>query len=353
MPFNYSFTCPRCGFKTFKNIESHTCPICGEPLLIELTRASLINRVFLPKLGVRVHLGEGSTPLVTLGKHGIYLKLEYMNPSGSFKDRGASLAISRALELGKKLVIEDSSGNAGLAYAVYAAYSGLRIRVYVPKDAPPGKLNAIRAVGADVVKADTRNLAREMALKDEEGYYVGHTLNPFFIEGVKILGLELAEEVPLVDTLVVPVAAGTIAIGVWKAFKELKEVDRAPRLPKLIAVQVCGYDYLSKYLKTYYLSTCGEPSKLADGLRLTDVPRTQQIVNVVRESQGFLVVVVDDLIGRYWRELLSMGLIVEPTSAVAYAAARELRRELGEKVVVPLTGSGLKYLPTLDVVSAR
>ncbi|RLG82149.1 MAG: threonine synthase, partial [Thermoprotei archaeon] len=301
-----------------------------------------------PRLGHYVTLGEGGTPLVRFSS-GVYLKLEYMNPTGSFKDRGAALAISRALDLGCGVVVEDSSGNAGIAIAAYAGRAGVKARIYVPSDIPRGKHAILKMLGADVVRAGTRDEAHEAAIRDRGGCYVGHVVNPFFIEGVKDLALELVNELggpP--KAFLAPTASGTLILGVWKGFKELKELGVIDELPRLIAVQACGYSTLKGYVNHYELG-CDRPSRIADALRLTKVARLAQIVGAIKETRGFLVVVGDEPALNALKELWRAGVAAEPSSALAYAAATHLiaNNLIDKPVVVPITGSGLKYVDML------
>jgi threonine synthase len=302
-----------------------------------------IPETLLPRIKPQVTLGEGKTPTLRF-KNNILLKLEYLNPTGSFKDRGASLAISRALSLGKKIVIEDSSGNAGLAVSAYSARAGIKAFIYVPSDIPEGKYRLIKAFGAEVIKAGTRNEAHEKALKDKRGYYIGHTINPFFIEGMKDFFLEILKDVDLLGALFIPVASGSLLLGVWKAINELLELGLIEKIPALITVQACGYSTLDKYVETHYLE-CTEPSKIADALRLTIVPRIQQIAEAVRKSNGFNVVIGDKEALKALKTLYSNGFAPEPSSSLAFAAAIRYSSEFDGNIIVPLTGSGLKYLP--------
>jgi threonine synthase len=340
--------CPRCGIELDLLAKQHTCPRCGEPLLlkVELRVPEGEGLESLVPGGLKlVTLGEGRTPTVELGNY--LFKLEFLNPTGSFKDRGASLSISRALKLGFRMVIEDSSGNAGISTAAYSARAGLKARVYVPKDAPQGKLRLIRAFGAEVVTSETRDEAHKRAVSDTSGFYVGHVVDPFFIEGIKDISLELYSVRRDLEVVVVPVASGTLFLGLLKGFEELRELGLIDEVPTLIPVEACGYSKLRGYLRSVYLE-CAESDKslLADALRLTIVPRLRQIVEgALRAKAPYVAVVGDRAIGEALKELYSLGLPVEPSSAATYAAAKYVAKDLSTRVVVPLTGSGLKYVP--------
>ncbi len=335
--------CPKCGevFKASPN--TYRCPKCGEPLLV-------VGEGAVPHPKLRTFtLGEGNTPIIRRGKY--LFKLEYLNPTGSFKDRGAATAVSYVMNEGINEVIEDSSGNAGIAYSCYGGAAGLKVRIYVPSDVPEGKYAIMRACGAEVVRAGTRDEAHAAALSDSSGVYVGHTINPYFLEGTKVLAKELVGQLgknALRNAVIfAPVASGTLILGLWKGFKELLQGGEIDHLPRVVGVQACGYDYLRRLggLKVTELE-CRAPTTFADALRLTKGERGMQSFMAVKELSGELVVVGDTPAKEAFRELVRMGFLAEPTSSLAYAAAKYYVAE-GEvdEAVVPLTGSGLKYIP--------
>ena len=347
---NYPFKdlvlkCPKCGKEYEPEPGLYRCPECGEPLLVES------GKEFIHPSLKKFSLGEGKTPTIRKGK--IFLKLEYLNPTGSFKDRGAATAISYLLSSGvSKALIEDSSGNAGISYSCYSNAAGFRVKIYVPSDVPEGKYAIMKGCGAEVFKAGTRNDAHKAALKDTEGIYVGHTINPYFIEGTKAIAKELLEQlgrnILQESTIFTPIASGTLILGLWKGLKELVSVGELTELPKVIAVQACGYDYLSSLgsLKTNKLSCKGEKTEFADALRLTKGERGLQSFNAVKELSGELVVVGDSVAEVAYKELVRSGFLIEPTSSLAYYAAKHYMSEgLINYAIVPLTGSGLKYIP--------
>lgn len=338
--------CWRCGFQTEYEPGLYVCRNCGEPLLVRSDFHESLRRegTLIPQELRIVSLGEGKTPLIR-GREGIYLKLDYLNPSGSFKDRGAATAVSEALNRGCRLIIEDSSGNAGISYSAYAGRAGIKARIYVPYDAPLGKKNLLKALGAEVIEAPTRDEAARLAVSDMEGCYVGHRINPYFLEGMKDLALELVRELGEVDYVVCPLASGTLLIGLWKGYGELIEAGLIKRAPKLVAVQACGYESLAKYYKPY-MNVCRSRAQLPDGIRLTDAPRLQHVAEILKETEGLYTVVDDNLTLPYLRELWREGIVAEPTSAYGYAVARELmnERSISGKVVVILTGNGIKHV---------
>lgn len=303
----------------------------------------------MPFPHARVSLGEGLTPVVKsrlLGKTVVF-KLEYMAPTGSFKDRGASTSITRARVLGVRGVIEDSSGNAGVSYAAYSSAARLRARVYVPRDAEQNKKTLIASLGAVVVEARDREEASRLArgAQDDEWMYVGHPTDPFFLEGVKTIAYEVQEQLGWdgVSDVIIPVASGTLLLGLWKGLLELLELGVVTRLPRVHVVQAEGYDPVHQAVKRGgAVVRGGGASRLADGLRVRSPPRLREIVDVVLRTRGEAVVVGDNEILEAVKELYRMGFVVEPSSATVYAALKKLRGFVGETVLLPLTGTGLK-----------
>lgn len=303
-----------------------------------------------------VSLGEGLTPLINasfLGKN-VYLKLEYLNPTGSFKDRGSAVAVSKALEFGARAVVEDSSGNAGISIAAYAAAAGIKARIYVPRDAPEGKKSLIRSLGAELIEAPSRAEAGKMAI-DSVGpseVYVGHAWNPWFLQGTKTLAYELLDQLGHVpDAVVLPVSAGTLLLGLWIGFNELLNLGLINKMPRLYAVQAQGF--ASLYEKMHGESM-KEPTKLADALRVSNPPRLEQLVNAIRRSNGDVLVIMDDELLQSWKLLLRRGFIIEPSSAIVLPGYMKLLNSnylsKDDEVVIVLTGSGLKYIDIMSKI---
>ncbi|RLG72828.1 MAG: threonine synthase [Thermoprotei archaeon] len=311
-----------------------------------------VKQEYVPKIPV------GGTPLAKryLGAN-VYFKMDYLNPSGSFKDRGAYVTLAKVKELGCQEIIEDSSGNAGIAFSLLARTADIKANIYIPKKAPEGKKRFLKLLGANVVKVEgSREDVNKEALKAErkgKGVYVGHWWNPFFIEGLKTIAYELWEQLgEKIDYIFTPVGSGGLFLGIFKGFLELKNMGTIPTIPKLVAVQAQGYCSLCEKLGLSYETK--ERSKLADGIMILKPPRLSEIINAIRKTEGFCVVVSDKEIVLALKELINMGFIVEPTSATAYAAFKKSFSEnlVGESsnVVIVLTGSGLKVLDKLNSV---
>lgn len=303
----------------------------------------------LPPLDPSVSMGEGWTPLVRSRSGGPLYKLEYLFPTGSFKDRGSVLVMTEAKNLGHRTVVQDSSGNAGASIAAYAARCGIGATVIVPRDITEAKKKQIEFYGAtlEVVDGD-RMAAASMALSlSETTYYASHIWNPLFLEGTKTVAFEIWEQLGFraPDVMVVPAGNGTMLLGAFKGFKELLQRARIRRLPRIYAVQSsrCAPLYAE-------LNQTGERTfrdTVAEGIAVTAPPRMKEMVDALRVSRGDVVVVDDDdILAEEERLALEEGFLVEPTAAAASAAERFLRARgmfpSEELVVVPLTGSGLK-----------
>jgi len=312
-----------------------------------------------------ISLGEGFTPLVETQVYGtkIHCKLEFLAPTGSFKDRGTAVLVNILRWLGVKRVVEDSSGNAGASLAAYAARSayyaarsGIEAEIYVPAYASPNKLAQISVYGAKLVKVEGRREKASQAAQEaaaQGAYYASHYYNPFTLEGLKTIAYEiweqLSERAP--DNLVLPVGQGTLLLGAYRGFKDLLPVGLIERLPRLFAVQAepCAplYEAYQQGLDDALLMPSAPIEKnetVAEGISTARPVRGRQILAAVRETGGAVLAVSDEETLRARDELARHGLYVEPTSAVAIAALLQLRGLIGpeELTVVPLTGSGLK-----------
>jgi threonine synthase len=280
-------------------------------------------------------------------------KLEYVSPTGSFKDRGAATTIARAVACGADRVIEDSSGNAGTAIATCAARAGLDATIYVPADAKERKRRAIERVGADIVRvegtrADVTTAAIE-AVESGEGWYASHAWNPAFYAGTATFALELAAQcdwrVP--EAVVCPIGHGTLFLGAYRGFRALRAAGWTDRMPRLLGAQAAGYAPVVARLDDRTDPTepgdPNDPNDLADGIRIREPVRIEAIVEAIEATGGDAIAIDAGTTREEHDRLGRAGFDVEPTCAVAPAALREYRergavRE-NEQVVVPLTGS--------------
>ena len=299
-----------------------------------------------------VTLGEGCTPLVTPITPNIHFKLEYVMPTFSFKDRGSSAAISYVRHLSKRRkirgIVEDSSGNAGASIVAYASYIGLECRVFVPKQSSGRKVKQIEQLGGHVEKVEgDREEAARMAQAVKEPYiYVGHAWNPYFIEGIKTLSYELTEQLKwnTPDIIYVPAASGTLLLGLIYGYKTLMESGVVEKIPKIVAVQQQEVQPIYEAFN-YLPRSRSLENGIADALNVRNPPRLSEIVTELRKVGGDVKTVRRTEITRAARELGLMGMHVEYSGAVAYAAFRKVMEEAiyeDRQVVVVLTGSGLK-----------
>ena len=369
----FTITCRACG-RTVPPQPWTWKHSCGSPLNLSMDvgrervlscRIGAANglRRFAPVLPLAVlpDTAIGDTPMLTEDIEGVHVtfKLEYLNPGGSFKDRGAYAAVARCVELGFDSIVVDSSGNAGIAMARMGLRLGIGVDVFLPDWTPEGKKRLLRLLGARVHECKGDRMAVHTAAVEFSGKgaaYVGHWWNPYFIHGVKTMAYEVVEQMPTVDYVVAPVGAGTVLLGLHTGFSEIAAAGLLPRMPRLVAAQAAGFAPVCVELGAGQPG--GETSRLADGIAIADPPRRQQIVAAVRDTQGFGVVVDDAEISRALGWLVATGYIVEPTSAVALAATFEAihrgRIPKGSSVLVPLTGTGMKVLEELtEVVSGE
>jgi len=300
---------------------------------------------------VDLTMGEGMTPLVpSPGRPDVQLKVDYLTPTGSFKDRGAVLLAALAQQLGVPRIVADSSGNAGTAVAAYAARAGIPCDIYVPASTSAGKVAQLRAYGATVhqipgSREDTAAAAAVAA--DRPGtFYASHVYHPFFLHGTKTYVLELWEQLDgsLPDTLVLPVGNGTLVLGAYLGSRELLQQGLIERLPRIVAVQAAGCAPLAR--EFHDEPSIPDTGTIAEGIAIARPARGAQIVNAVRDTGGTIMTVTDHQVRAAHADLARHGLYVEPTSAVCWAATADLA-DVG-RAVVPLCGSGLKSKPPTD-----
>ena len=362
----YKIVCQKCG-KTLPSDRWHWQDSCGGALdvsfdfeeksfqdLVDVKQQSIRRYAqFLPVRDLPL-MHVGWTPVVSRVIAGVDVnfKLEYLSVGGSFKDRGAYVSVAKARELGAKGVIVDSSGNSGIGFALMGLASvGIDVHVFVPSNAPQGKRQLLRLLEANVheINGDRMQVNRAAVEAEGEAVYAGHWWNPYFIEGVKTIAYEAQEQISDVDFVMAPVGSGTLLLGLHKGYEELGSFGALRRMPKIVAVQACGYARVCEDLGAW--KVCAGRSKLADGIAILDPPRRGQIVKAIKSTGGYCVIVDDEEIELSLEELTRFGFIVEPTSAAAYAALRKSMEiglvKRGDRVLLPLTGSGLKMMDEL------
>lgn len=297
-----------------------------------------------------VSFDEGFTPLVEesfFGKN-VLLKLDHLFPSGSYKDRGATVLISKAKELGITKVVEDSSGNAGAAIAAYCAKATIQCHIYVPEKTSPGKLQQIVQYGAKLHKVPgSREQTAQVALQQAKTtYYASHYWNPYFFHGTKTFVFEVVEQLgwKVPDLLIVPVGNGTLLYGAFIGLKELQQEKIIDSLPKIIGVQAenCApLDSAWRNKRTIIQYRTSKPT-IAEGIAIENPRRETDIIQAVEETNGDIITVPEKEIIDALHTTLRKGYYIEPTSAVAIAGVKKYSFGKNTLVVVPLTGHGLK-----------
>ena len=297
-------------------------------------------------------MNEGFTPLEELEFDGnrALIKIDYLFPTGSYKDRGATVLISKMKEWGVQKVVEDSSGNAGSAIAAYCAKAGIECEIYVPQNISSEKTVQIRAYGANLIKVQgsrerTAAVAMEAASKIP---YASHCWNPFFLHGTKTFAFEVWEQMgwKAPDVLVLPIGHGTLFLGAYLGFKELKEAGMIKRIPRLVGVQSASCAPLYQAFKKGWRETRPIEKKetVAEGIAIAEPVRGRQILEAIRETGGEILGVTEREIRMALEEMGRKGHFIEPTSAATIAGLKKYfrKKRRRETVVSTLTGTGLK-----------
>ncbi|PKV76105.1 threonine synthase [Pontibacter ramchanderi] len=382
-----SLTCSNCG-ALYSPFEKQTVSACCQmPLLAGyapdvlpekealLTREGTMWRYLemLPVLHKEniVSLGEGYTPILQLANlarkyelRSLLLKDEGQNPTGSFKARGLSMAISKAKEHGVEGCIIPTAGNAGVAMAAYCAKAGMRATVVMPRHTPKAFRDECYWYGAEVVQVD--GLINDCAAKVKELNTAGELLDvstlkePYRLEGKKTMGYEIAEQGnwQLPDVILYPAGGGTGLIGIWKAFREMKKIGWLPedaKLPRMVAVQA---ENCRPLVETFYgrqanaQNYMGKPT-IANGLAVPRPLGEQLMLQTLQESGGTAISISEQEMITGLKELgSSEGLFVAPEGAAVWMAARKLLDtgfiQYDEEILLLNTGSGQKYMENLS-----
>ncbi len=376
--------CSACEKKYDASVEQHLCT-CGKPLLARYDLRRAAATLTLENLRARprtlwryaevlpnddpVSLGEGMTALIPAKRLGasipcgqgglqrLYVKDEGLNPTGSFKARGMTAAVTRAKHLGAKALAAPTAGNAGGALAAYAAAAGLPAVIVMPADAPAANVIECQAFGAKVVKlngliSDCGKYVTER--KDREGWYDVSTLKePYRIEGKKTMGYELWEQFggKLPDVILYPTGGGVGLIGMCKAFDEMQEMGWIGEgRPRMVAVQAEGCAPIVKAWEAHENSAAffQNAATIASGLRVPGPLGDLLILSMLRQTKGTALTVTDEEMLKAGRELASLeGIFAAPEGAATVIAARKLAAsgwiKPHESVVLFNTGTGYKY----------
>jgi len=386
MTFAKEIVCPRCQRRFPLGKALNLCP-CGSPLLVRYDLGKIKRvvkksdlkgrpatlwryRELLPLSSDRhcVSLGEGFTPLLEakrlakeLNIRRLWIKDEAQNPTGSFKDRGLSVAISLAKELGIKKVAVPSAGNAGGSLAAYAARAAMEAHVFMPGDTPRANIFEVEKYGARLTLVDglIHDCGRVLAERQaSEGWFDLSTLKePYRVEGKKTIGFEIAEQLDwdLPDVIVYPTGGGTGLIGMWKGFNELEEIGWiAEKRPRMVSVQAAG---CAPIVRAFHegeekARPWANARTIASGLRVPQGVADFLMLRAIRESMGTALSVSDqEMVSGIDRVGRLEGLFFCPEGGAGVAALRRLVQERwirpSETVLIFNTASGLKYMDVL------
>jgi threonine synthase len=357
----FELRCIKCREHQSATIARLNCVKCNG--LLEISYYQDVSKV-APRLPLnlpssQLTLGEGNSPAVhfkvlgeELGLEVLWAKLEYLSPTGSFKDRGSSVLISAAREEGVVEFVEDSSGNAGASLSAFAAAAGMTAHIFVPATTSENKLNQIRVYGATLHTIEgPRQAATESAqamVDQEDILYLSHNYSAYFAEGMKSFSYEVTAIVGTdIEHIVFPVGNGSLLVGAHKGFDELVKANVLGITPKLHAVQALAISPIVAAINKKVWSWNPSERTVASGISVSNPPRIEQTVNAIRASGGAATSVADKDILRWQHEIATKeGVFCEPTSAAAFAGLEKLIKQgvipKGSKVLVPVTGSGLK-----------
>ncbi|HEY7577516.1 MAG TPA: pyridoxal-phosphate dependent enzyme [Acetobacteraceae bacterium] len=362
---------PRTG-ETFPLAQPRWCGADRAPLLLtplpgiartqiaSTTRSLWRYRAALPmQVDDPITLGEGCTPLIRCALHGapVLLKCEWFMPTGSFKDRGASVMLSLLRAQGVRAVLEDSSGNGGAAVSAYAAAGGLHATIMAPASTSPAKTVQMRAHGAavELIPGTRQDTADAAVRRSATVFYASHNWHPFFLHGTKTLAYELWEDLGFraPDNIVTPCGAGSNVLGCEIGFSELLRAGEIEVLPRIFAAQPanCG-PIAAAFLAGVDGPVAAEVRPtIAEGTAIAQPVRFAEVLGTLRETRGGAVMLSEQEIAAATLALARIGIYVEPTSAQAVAAFGKLL-EAGtitpeQTTVLVLTGSGLKATPRI------
>ena len=356
-------TCATCDFAYPEEGLPHLCPRCGGVFGIkridlpgEQALESGIPGIWrfeptfpLPGGAKPVYLGEGGTPLIEreIGGKRVAFKLENLNPSGSFKDRGTAVLTSFMVSRGVSEVVEDSSGNAGASLAAYSSAAGIKSHIFVPESASGPKLQQMTASGAHVVRIPgPREAAHQAALayvEEKKLPYASHALLPMGIAGIATIAFELAAQLgQMPGTLIAPVGHGSLFLSLLLGAQALCAQKPGITPPVMVGVQPANCAPLAARWENKAFSGC-QGASLAEGTQIAAPVHGEQILRMLRPKTDAIRAIAEEELLPAYNELARMGFYVEPTSAMVWSALMELIVGLPEPVVLVFSGSGLKF----------
>ncbi|QQG39727.1 MAG: threonine synthase [Candidatus Aenigmatarchaeota archaeon] len=291
-----------------------------------------------------ITMEEGGTPLLQSKTHNLWFKYEGENPTGSFKDRGSTVEITHAKELGVSRVLCASTGNMGASVAAYASRAHMQAEIWLPKGTPPVKTRQIKAYGGRVVRyGRTYNETLEKTFELAKRAYLAGDY-AYRLEGQKSVAFEIADQLKwrVPDYVVVPVGMGTLAFATYKAFAELEALGLTSRMPRLVAVQAAGCAPVVQAFEknSHMIIQVNNPRTIASAINCGYPNYGHEVLRALRKTKGLAVAVTDKEIIAAQRALGKEGIFAEPGGAASYAGF--LKAGLKGSVVCVVTGSGLK-----------
>jgi len=377
---NRFLRCIGCGKKFPENDIVYACPKCSNLLEVVLPLDEMdpkkLRKAFnsrplsvwrykelLPRIGSRtpVSMNEGGTPLhrcsrlsEKIGAKNLYIKFDGMNPTGSFKDRGMTVGVTKAKDLKVKTVVCASTGNTSASLAAYSSLAGLKCIVMIPSGMIAlGKLSQAMMHGATVfaVKGNFDD-ALDLVMKSsrELGLYVLNSVNPFRLEGQKTAAFEICDQLGCApDSLVIPVGNGGNNAAYWKGFSEFKDLDLSRSSPRIYGIQAEGAAPIARAFakKTNKIEPIRNPETIATAIKIGNPANWLKTMNAIRSSKGTSIAVPDEEIISAQKMVAQMeGLFVEPAAAASIAGLIRLldtgEVDKREKIVCVATGHGLK-----------
>ncbi len=371
--FIESLECIRCGEEYSPKKIRYRCK-CGGSLDVSYDYSQISKKLNWQKLKSRnfdhhrykefypvlqnqnyVSLGEGGTPLIKastigakLGLEELYFKIEGMNPTGSFKDRGTCVEIGKALDFGKKHIAVASTGNMGSSIAAYCARAGVEANIFTPREVPEIKMKQMKSHGANIIKVDgdyAKAADRAFQAHEERGWYLMGDY-AYRGEGEKSVGFEIIDQIHA-DKVVLPVGNGTLLHGTWKGIKEMQKVGLANERPKMVGIQASGCSTVSKAFKEDLeeVPEVENPDTVAGAIACGDPLDGKPALEAIRDSGGFADDFMDEKLIEAKKMLAELeGIYAEESCGTALAGIKENldRFDAGETVVCVITGHGLK-----------
>ncbi len=384
--FGVAVECSRCGETFSCNKLLTVCTRCGGALLFKYDLARVAEKVsknvlknrkdtfwkFMELLPLSssesiVSFGEPYSPMLRLSKEfdlvfgDVYVKDEGRLPTGTFKARGMSVAVSKLKELNVKRVAIPSAGNAAAALAAYGARAGIEVYAFMPKDVPESILKECVFLGAKVylvdgLISDAAEIVRNFK-EDYEWFDMSTNKQPYRFEGYKAMAFEIAEQFnwDLPDGILFPTGGGEGVIGLWKGFEELVELGWTEEIPRLIVVQSSGcaplveaYNNNESEVKEAWENA----ETVAAGLRVPHPYASYLVLGALRKTNGSAISVDDEEIISSMRTLFKMGIYACPEAASTLAALNKIENEnlfdADKKILLCLTGNAMKYFDVME-----